>query len=34
MQCYGLSASDAVAHVIDAPGLFRIPLFGTAVNLQ
>jgi subtilisin family serine protease len=34
MQWYGLSASDAVARVIDAPALFRIPLFGTAVNLQ
>jgi subtilisin family serine protease len=34
MQCYGLSSSDAVADVIDAPALFRIPLFGTVVNLQ
>jgi Subtilase family len=34
MQCYGLSASDAVAHVIDGPALLRIPMFGTVVNLQ
>jgi hypothetical protein len=34
MQRYGLSSSEAVARVIDAPGLFRIPSYGTVVNLQ
>jgi subtilisin family serine protease len=34
MRNYELKANEAVARVIDAPGLFRIPSFGTVVNLQ
>jgi len=30
----GLTAKEAVATVIDAPGLLRIPDFGTVVNMQ
>ncbi|HVM52452.1 MAG TPA: S8/S53 family peptidase [Acidimicrobiales bacterium] len=34
MACYGLSAADAVARVVDDPGLVRIPDLGTVVNLR
>jgi hypothetical protein len=34
MQSYGLTSTEAVAHLIDGPSLLRIPYFGTVVNLQ
>jgi hypothetical protein len=33
MQIYGIQPADAVASVVNAPALLRIPLFGTVVNL-
>ncbi len=33
MQIYGITPAEAVANVVNAPTLLRIPLFGTVVNL-